>query len=43
MQTQTSTKATTQSKHNYGRNETVDVHFRLGDKTRVISDAKVVD
>ena len=27
----------------YGRNETVDVHFRLGGKTRVISDAKVVD
>jgi len=26
----------------YGRNETVDVHFRLGGKTRVISDAKVV-
>jgi hypothetical protein len=27
----------------YGRNETVDVHFRHGGKTRVISDAKVVD
>ena len=27
----------------YGKNETVDVHFRLGGKTRVISDAKVVD
>lgn len=27
----------------YGTNETVDVHFRLGGKTRVISDAKVLD
>src|SRR5947208_16007356 len=27
----------------YGENETVDVHFRHGGKTRVITDAKVVD
>jgi len=27
----------------YGRNETVDVHFRYGGKTQVISDAKVED
>jgi len=27
----------------YGRNETVDVHFRHGGKTQVISDAKVVN
>jgi hypothetical protein len=27
----------------YGKNETVDVHFRRGGKTQVISDAKVVD
>jgi hypothetical protein len=26
----------------YGKNETVDVHFRLGGKTQVISDAKIV-
>jgi hypothetical protein len=26
----------------YGKNETVDVHFRYGGKTRVITDAKVV-
>ena len=26
----------------YGKNETVDVHFRLGGKTRVITDAEVV-
>jgi hypothetical protein len=27
----------------YGKNETVDVHFRRGGKTQVISDAKVTD
>jgi hypothetical protein len=27
----------------YGKNETVDVHFSLGGKTRVISDAEIVD
>ena len=27
----------------YGKNETVDVHFRLGGQTQVVSDAKVVD
>jgi hypothetical protein len=27
----------------YGKNETVDVHFRRGGKTQVISDAKIVD
>jgi len=27
----------------YGKNETVDVHFMLGGRTRVISDAKVVE
>jgi hypothetical protein len=27
----------------YGENETVDVHFRRGGKTQVISDAKVVE
>jgi hypothetical protein len=27
----------------YGRNETVDVHFRRGGKTQVITDAKVVE
>jgi hypothetical protein len=27
----------------YGENETVDVHFRRGGKTQVITDAKVVD
>ena len=27
----------------YGKNETVDVHFRLGGKTQVITDAEVVD
>jgi hypothetical protein len=27
----------------YGRNETVDVHFRRGGKTQVISDAEIVD
>jgi len=27
----------------YGRNETVDVHFRYGGKMQVISDAKVED
>jgi hypothetical protein len=27
----------------YGKNETVDVHFRRGGKTQVISDAKVVE
>jgi hypothetical protein len=27
----------------YGKNEAVDVHFRYGDKTQVITDAKVVD
>jgi hypothetical protein len=27
----------------YGKNETVDVHFRHRGRTRVISDAKVVD
>ena len=27
----------------YGKNETVDVHFRLGRKIQVITDAKVVD
>ena len=27
----------------YGKNETVDVHFRLGGKTQVISDAEIVD
>jgi hypothetical protein len=27
----------------YGKNETVDVHFRRAGKTEVISDAKVVD
>jgi len=27
----------------YGKNETVDLHFRRGGKTQVISDAKVVD
>jgi hypothetical protein len=27
----------------YGENETVDVHFRLGGKTQVITDAEVVD
>jgi hypothetical protein len=26
----------------YGRNETVDVHFRRGGKVQVISDAKVL-
>jgi hypothetical protein len=26
----------------YGRNETVDVHFRRGGKTQVISDAEIV-
>jgi hypothetical protein len=27
----------------YGKNDTVDVHFRLGGKTQVISDAEIVD
>jgi hypothetical protein len=27
----------------YGENETVDVHFRHGGKTRVVSDAEVAD
>ena len=27
----------------YGKNESVDVHFRLGGKVQVISDAKVVE
>jgi hypothetical protein len=27
----------------YGENETVDVHFRRGGKTQVVSDAKVAD
>jgi hypothetical protein len=27
----------------YGKNETVDVHFRRGAKTQVISDAEIVD
>jgi hypothetical protein len=27
----------------YGENETVDIHFRRGGKTQVITDAKVVD
>jgi hypothetical protein len=27
----------------YGKNETVDVHFRRGGRTEVISDAKVAD
>jgi hypothetical protein len=27
----------------YGRNETVDVHFRYGGKTRVITDAKILE
>jgi hypothetical protein len=27
----------------YGRNETVDVHFRYGGRTRVISDAKILE
>jgi hypothetical protein len=27
----------------YGRNETVDVHFRRGGRTQVITDAKIVD
>jgi hypothetical protein len=27
----------------YGKNETVDVHFRRGGKTQVISDAAIVD
>jgi hypothetical protein len=27
----------------YGKNETVDVHFRRGGRTQVISDAKIVD
>ena len=27
----------------YGKNETVDVHFRRGGKTQVITDAKIVD
>ena len=27
----------------YGRNETVDVHFRHGGKMRVISDAKILE
>ena len=27
----------------YGKNETVDVHFRRGGKTQVISDAEIVD
>jgi hypothetical protein len=27
----------------YGKNETVDVHFRHGGRTQVITDAKVVD
>ncbi|HEY6637382.1 MAG TPA: hypothetical protein VIZ61_06825 [Solirubrobacterales bacterium] len=27
----------------YGKNETVDVHFRQGGKTQVITDAEVVD
>jgi hypothetical protein len=27
----------------YGKNETVDVHFSLGGKTRVISDAEIVN
>lgn len=27
----------------YGKNETVDVHFRHGGKTQVITDAEVVD
>jgi hypothetical protein len=27
----------------YGRNETVDVHFRRGGRTQVISDARVVE
>lgn len=26
----------------YGRNETVDVHYRLGNETKVISDAEVL-
>ena len=27
----------------YGKNETVDVHFRHGGRTQVITDAKIVD
>jgi hypothetical protein len=27
----------------YGKNETVDVHFRLGGKTRVITDAAILE
>lgn len=27
----------------YGRNETVDVHFRLGGKMQVISDARILE
>jgi hypothetical protein len=27
----------------YGRNETVDVHFRRGGKTQVITDAKILE
>ena len=27
----------------YGKNESVDVHFRLGGKVQVISDAKIVE
>jgi len=27
----------------YGKNETVDVHFRRGGRTQVITDAKIVD
>src|SRR4249919_2663878 len=27
----------------YGKNETVDVHFRRGGKTQVISDAKILE
>ena len=27
----------------YGKNETVDLHFRLAGKTQVISDAEIVD
>ena len=27
----------------YGKNETVDVHFRLGAKTQVITDAKILE
>jgi hypothetical protein len=27
----------------YGKNETVDIHFRRGGRTQVITDAKIVD